>query len=193
MCLVALYIDQMNDYHWYRKNDDGDWSHKMGPTAATTKDFSGLEIGPDLKGADTAPYLFCSYMCAPCDLEISSRRRQRSLAVDNPEFYDIQILARSGMFNPGWNPTEAEKASIAPLLESLTEVEDPNWPVKSGYTGFVDVNPTSTIFRVWDGVIQIGSKYYVDVGLEDYLIVRAIDRGFESEVPLPAISTPIPK
>jgi len=34
---VALCFDK-EDYHWYRQNDDGTWSHKMGMAEASNKD-----------------------------------------------------------------------------------------------------------------------------------------------------------
>ena len=40
---VALVFDNdglFGDYHWYRQNDDGTWSHKPGRTAVTNKDES---------------------------------------------------------------------------------------------------------------------------------------------------------
>ena len=38
---VALVIDYLNDYHWYRQNPDGTWSHKRGTTDVTNVDASG--------------------------------------------------------------------------------------------------------------------------------------------------------
>jgi hypothetical protein len=43
--LVALALaPTIGDYHWWRKNDNGYWSHKPGQTPATTKDASGASI-----------------------------------------------------------------------------------------------------------------------------------------------------
>lgn len=38
---VALVIAPNRDYHWYRKNYDGTWSHKPGGTAVTNLDRKG--------------------------------------------------------------------------------------------------------------------------------------------------------
>ena len=35
----AIEIPDM-DYHWYRQNPDGTWSHKPGPSLVTNKDES---------------------------------------------------------------------------------------------------------------------------------------------------------
>ncbi len=59
---VALVIWPGNDYHWYRQDDCGCWSHKPGQTAACNTDNSGQPI-VDPKSADRGPYTdFCTYM-----------------------------------------------------------------------------------------------------------------------------------
>jgi hypothetical protein len=60
---VALVISPGWDYHWYRKDRDGRWSHKMGPTAATNLDNSNnLIIDP--RTADRGSYtIFCGCFC----------------------------------------------------------------------------------------------------------------------------------
>lgn len=42
--VVALVIDPGVDYHWYRLDDNGFWSHKPGNTAARDVDASGNKI-----------------------------------------------------------------------------------------------------------------------------------------------------
>ena len=41
---VALVVDEGVDYHWYRQNPDGTWSHKRGQTDVINYDASGLII-----------------------------------------------------------------------------------------------------------------------------------------------------
>ena len=41
---VALVIDPSHDYHWYRQNPDGSWSHKPGHTEVINTDASGNVI-----------------------------------------------------------------------------------------------------------------------------------------------------
>ena len=36
--LVALFIHSKTDYHWYRQNPDGSWSHKLGSDPVTNVD-----------------------------------------------------------------------------------------------------------------------------------------------------------
>ena len=52
------------DYHWYRQDDDGLWSHKPGGTPATDLDNSD-ELITDPEQADTGNYTdHCGYLCA---------------------------------------------------------------------------------------------------------------------------------
>jgi len=52
------------DYHFYRQDDDGLWSHKPGGTPATDLDNSG-ELITDPDAADTGNYTdHCGYLCA---------------------------------------------------------------------------------------------------------------------------------
>ena len=57
---VALVIRTGVDYHWYRQNPDGTWSHKPGALGVTDLDFSGqLIINPRL--SDLSNYEFVGY------------------------------------------------------------------------------------------------------------------------------------
>lgn len=59
---VALVIWPNVDYHWYRQDNVGCWSHKPGSTAARNVDNSGKPI-TDPKTCDRGPYtVFCNYM-----------------------------------------------------------------------------------------------------------------------------------
>lgn len=59
---VALVIWPGNDYHWYRQDDVGCWSHKPGATAVRDVDNSGKKIA-DPKTCNRGPYTsFCCYM-----------------------------------------------------------------------------------------------------------------------------------
>ncbi len=59
---VALVIWPGNDYHWYRQDKVGCWSHKPGSTAARNTDNSGSAI-VDPQTCNRGPYTdFCTYM-----------------------------------------------------------------------------------------------------------------------------------
>jgi len=53
--VVALVIDPGNDFHWYRMEADGTWTHKPGSTPATSLDNSGNPI-TDPRTADRDGY-----------------------------------------------------------------------------------------------------------------------------------------
>jgi hypothetical protein len=60
--LVALVIAPGYDFHWYRKDMGGKWSHKPGGTAATNLDNAGHEI-TDPRTANRGPYTeFTTFM-----------------------------------------------------------------------------------------------------------------------------------
>ena len=68
---VALVIWPGADYHWYRQDDVGCWSHKPGQTAVRNVDNSGKTIS-DPKSCDRGPYtIFCDYMISRRGLTIS--------------------------------------------------------------------------------------------------------------------------
>lgn len=59
---VALVIWPGNDYHWYRQDSSGCWSHKPGQTAVRDTDNAGHQIA-DPQTCDRGPYVdFCTYM-----------------------------------------------------------------------------------------------------------------------------------
>lgn len=61
---VHLVVAPRWDYHFYRQDDDGLWSHKPGGTQATCLDNSG-ELITDPELADTGNYTeHCGYLCA---------------------------------------------------------------------------------------------------------------------------------
>ncbi|MHC4956375.1 MAG: hypothetical protein ACYTGZ_21240 [Planctomycetota bacterium] len=60
---IALVINPGVDYHWYRLDSDGMWTHKPGQTAATNLDNSGNPI-TNPETADRGGYtIFCGYFC----------------------------------------------------------------------------------------------------------------------------------
>lgn len=60
--LVALVIAPGFDFHWYRKDLGGMWSHKIGPQSATEKDNDGNLIY-DPRFAARGPYTdFCGFL-----------------------------------------------------------------------------------------------------------------------------------
>lgn len=72
---IGLVVDADEDYHFYRQDSNGFWSHKPGGTPVTNKDAKGALIydpkladrNYDEKGSKLNYNIFCSYMCVPRD------------------------------------------------------------------------------------------------------------------------------
>jgi len=68
---VALVVWPGMDYHWYRQDHAGCWSHKPGSTAVRNVDNAGNPIADPAK-CDRGPYTqFCGYMITKNGLVIS--------------------------------------------------------------------------------------------------------------------------
>jgi hypothetical protein len=65
----ALVVDPGNDYHYYRLNDEGYWSHKPGYKPSTHYDASGILVTNPEKANRNYGKLnykdFCGYFCIP--------------------------------------------------------------------------------------------------------------------------------
>ncbi len=68
---VALVVHPGVDYHWYRQDSDGMWTHKPGGTPATNLDNSGVPISNPETADRCGGFLcysdFCDYMCSCSD------------------------------------------------------------------------------------------------------------------------------
>ena len=70
---IALVVDASDDYHFFRQDSNGYWSHKPGARRVTNVDAAGSKIwDPRLAHLDYTSNegslnydLFCSYMCVP--------------------------------------------------------------------------------------------------------------------------------
>ena len=72
---IALVVDPDEDYHFFRQDSNGLWSHKPGGTPVTNLDaYDKLIYDPQLASRNYKPSgsklnydTFCSYMCVPRD------------------------------------------------------------------------------------------------------------------------------
>lgn len=70
---IALVVDESEDYHFFRQDSNGLWSHKPGARSVINVDASDHKIwDPRLtdldytkKGGQLNYDIFCSYMCVP--------------------------------------------------------------------------------------------------------------------------------
>jgi hypothetical protein len=71
-CRIALVVAPFQDYHWYRLDKNGLWTHKPGHTPATNVDNSGNPI-TNPETANRGPYTdFCGYFCSCSDAKEGS-------------------------------------------------------------------------------------------------------------------------
>ncbi len=73
---IALFVDPGVDYHWYRLDSGGMWSHKPGRAQATNLDNSGNPISNPETADRCGGWLcytdFCGYLCS-CSDEIQGQ------------------------------------------------------------------------------------------------------------------------
>jgi hypothetical protein len=86
---IALVVDPDEDYHFFRQDSNGMWSHKPGGTAVTNLDANEKRIyDPQLASRDYHESgsklnydTFCAYMCVPRDrplhLKTGGKRKTR--------------------------------------------------------------------------------------------------------------------
>lgn len=78
---IAVVADPDQDYHFYRQDADGYWSHKPGATKVTRLDTSGRPIydpflaARDNKASNLNYEQFCGYMCVPSEKDKINLRR----------------------------------------------------------------------------------------------------------------------
>ncbi len=92
---IALVIDPENDYHFYRQDSNGLWSHKPGGMPVTNRDASGKLIynpalcdrdyrKPGVKDKDQLNYsIFCSFLCVPRTRPVTAKRGGGKYRISN--------------------------------------------------------------------------------------------------------------
>lgn len=96
MYKVAFVFAQGIDYHWYRQNPDGSWSHKQGESDVTDKDNSGHLI-MDPRTADLGiydDYIAFFYVSAWNNLYVGDDTRTSSISLSqsNPVQQNTQMI-----------------------------------------------------------------------------------------------------
>jgi hypothetical protein len=196
--VVALVIAPAADFHWYRRDRDGMWSHKIGPTAATNLDHSDRPIS-DPRTADRFRYTqFCGFFAVPrggvaidgCGTVIGAPtkrgRRRGDVTV-------VRMLVFSGRPDPEWTLDADEDAALVQKLTAtrrrtrLTAAASRR-PTRLGYRGFLIDRPgavpgTRDITIVHAGVVGdvrlTSTEHRADAdGIEDDLLEQARRRGF---------------
>jgi hypothetical protein len=182
------------DYHWWRLNGDGSWSHKRGGTpakttyTATTGAESTLTDPRDAKQRDG--YDLCAFMSvSKANLPNVGTLAAAPVCTPSSGTVLVQSVAPSGLPDPQkvLSPTETSQLmSHLPSFSLFNRVSDPHWvPLPAGqYQGWytiTDVTGYGSIppdMRVYLGTVEVarawpdteGVEYYHDDhGLENYL------------------------
>jgi hypothetical protein len=79
-CKVALVVDPGTDYHWYRRDQNGMWTHKPGGGRATNLDNSLNPISNPETANRCGGWLcytdFCGYMCS-CSSDVEGQGHEK--------------------------------------------------------------------------------------------------------------------
>lgn len=108
--LVALVVSPDWDFHWYRRGDNGLWTHKNGSLPAKNVDESGNEI-EDLEAADRGSYTeLCGYYRVKNYIYDEHEQDGGQVRIGNmsqkpqePEEGSLTVLKYSGRRDPKFN------------------------------------------------------------------------------------------
>lgn len=187
---VALVLDPTPgrmDYHWYRQDVGGDWSHKPGSDEATNLDANGQPITDPEKAARGRYTRFCGWFCV-------CRGTQVAMGKLRPSGQAMTALALiySGRPDPRWTLSAREIAIVADKLTDLPPTEAEPRPTL-GYRGFLLLNPKKRAglppaVTVGGGVVTLSFgvgeiRRYEDARqLEAWLLTRAASKPFLKEL-----------
>ena len=79
----AMAVDPKKEYHFYRRDNTGYWSHKNGSWPANDTDFDGKKIKDPKKANRKSKYTkynfkkFCNYYCVPKKLKKRRKTRRK--------------------------------------------------------------------------------------------------------------------
>jgi hypothetical protein len=184
---VALVIDpdeDDSDYHWYREDDGGGWSHKPGHDTVRNTDEAGAVIA-DPEAADRGDYTewVGYYYVGPAFPDPDRATAAVQATTDTPE---ISALVFSGRKDPALTPDAGQQGEIAARLQGLTRAS----AIPEGglsYSGCLVTAPGSSqlpvAVRAYNGVVEVTqapgkvSLYQDQKGLEKYLLGLLKARG----------------
>jgi hypothetical protein len=188
------------DYHWWRRNADGSWSHKPGSNKATTK-YREPTTGkmkavsnPGLAAQRGFYTSFCSFMAYTKDPPPNIGPIAAALPDSCLPSSGAVVLTSAGMSGEVAEEVLLMPADVnvlvkvLPTLSADNEVDDPEWD-PLGFDGFMlfadedHWRMLPSYVRVFDGVVEVahyredlkewGFFYYADDhGLEPFVTER---------------------
>lgn len=186
---VALVIWPGEDFHFYRQDRSGMWSHKPGSTQVTNEDNSETLIA-DPQSADRGPYtVFCGFYCVRREL-VTIGGRQAIAIGQSRDSIVVRLLIFSGRADPEWTiSTEAWTDLLARAQGARGRERIQSAPTGGlGYRGFEVYSPSSradlpNVVAVNQGVVTERSGTQAlswrDVSsLEQQLLDQARQQGY---------------
>lgn len=177
---VALVVDpdptpRVSDFHFYRQDDDGRWSHREGEDPACDVDGRRRAI-LDPRTADRDGYTtFCGYYCANPRLPPEVEEE-----VTGPQQPLVQLLLFSGRPNPSRELTEEQLLEVRSRMQGLTPRADIAEGELGSYSGcVVSFNPDAPgprSVRAFAGAVAVTEEsgrlalYNDDERLETFLL-----------------------
>jgi hypothetical protein len=189
--LVALMANNNDDYHWFRLDRDGKWSHKYGNKPAIKLLEGGKPIDPEVY-ASMKLYHFCGYFCVykpsvrikgPGCVYAGRSLKQDSVDVSTssaePGPIQVTLDLYSGRPNPTWSLSPPQVEELRRLIEqsNAERCDTATQPPYLGYAGFVISNPEGVTglpyeLRVYGGMLrateQLGERALVEAGGEQW-------------------------
>ncbi len=188
------------DYHWWRLNGDGSWSHKRGSTKAKTTytDGNGVEqpLTDPREGAQRDGYDLCGFMSVKKDTppDVGALALSPNTCGPGPGKNVLSQVIPSGFSDPEMLLQPLQIDELLPFLPTFSfsnEIPNPDWggvPAgqPAGFEIFFDqlhLNPTIPVYlRVFEHAVEMvhfrfdlnvwGLFYYNDdQGLEKHLQV----------------------
>lgn len=203
---IALVVAPGTDYHWYRKDSNGYWSHKPGGTPATNLDNSGNVI-TNPETADRGMYTdFCGYFCS-CESDIQgiSNESIRAVSLEQTETpapikkgLKVTVMIFSGRANPTFYIPFSNKNDTRPILEFVDQLAgNSNFrgpsvtPSHLGYNGLMVEKIGNMPSFPYDRLIIYKENVDINPGhaerkqimldsgrnLEDFLLHLAVEKG----------------
>jgi hypothetical protein len=197
---VALVIAPGDDFHWYRQDADGTWSHKPGGTPATQSDASGNPITDprtadrDYRGVGGANYtLFCGCFCVCPPVTIASLdgftggHALLAMRYDVPTI-EVSYGLFSGRENPTFTLTDPQIKTFAEMLAKLPEtksIPSTTWQHFT-VTNFHEVPNMPNQVTLRDGIVEMlhGEKvsYHKDSKNVFAWLKKALDESDHGEL-----------
>ncbi|MEX2206696.1 MAG: hypothetical protein WEF50_10760 [Myxococcota bacterium] len=178
------------DYHWYRLDRNGTWSHKPGGLEARRYDVGGSEIG-DPRTADRGGYEeACGFFCVACELAGEPASAEiSSVATLGGSWIEVTYVTNSGLRNPSGRIVSTERIEeIMSRLISLTPVPNPNWSFDLG-DSFILLVPSNLpefpggpagFVRIADGIVEISDGATSEFFSDDTDLETELVASFES-------------